>query len=82
MATSTHLVEAYDTLVVRLQGRRERTMVLVVYSETMTDDPEKWKKLCAQAAVEQDPNRLLELVQEINRILEEQDHKKRPDRTQ
>ena len=48
----------------------------------MTDDPEKWKELCAQAAVEQDPNRLLELVQEINRILEEQDHKKRPDRTQ
>ena len=50
--------------------------------ETMTD-PEKWKELCAQAAVEQDPKRLLELVHEINRILDEQDmKKKKPERTQ
>ena len=46
-------------------------------------DTERWKELCAKAAVEKDPRRLLELVQEINRILEEQDNKrKRPDRTQ
>ena len=45
-------------------------------------DPEKWKELCAQAAVEHDPQRLLELVQEINRILGEQDKKNKPDRTQ
>lgn len=48
---------------------------------TMTD-PEKWKELWAKAAVEQDPQRLLELVEEINRILEEQDKKRRPDRLQ
>ena len=31
----------------------------------------KWRKLCEQAAVEQDPQRLLELVREINRLLGE-----------
>jgi hypothetical protein len=31
---------------------------------------EHWKELCAQAAVEQDPQRLLELTQKINRLLE------------
>ena len=50
-------------------------------AEPMTDS-EKWKELCAEAAVEQDPQRLLELVEEINRILEEQDKKKRPGRPQ
>ena len=55
---------------------------MVWLAETMTD-PEKWKELCEQAAVEQDPKRLLELVQEINRILDELDNKKsKPDRTQ
>ena len=69
-------------MVVRLRRTREHKMVLLVESETMTD-PDKWKEICAQAAVEQDPKRLLELVQEINRILEEQDKKKkRPERTQ
>jgi hypothetical protein len=32
---------------------------------------ELWQKLCEQAAVEQDPKRLLELVKEIDRILGE-----------
>ena len=41
-------------------------------------DSEKWKELCAQAAVEQDPKRLLELVEEINRILEKLDKPKEP----
>jgi len=36
----------------------------------MTDSA-KWKELCAQAAVEQNPQRLLELVQQINDILEQ-----------
>jgi hypothetical protein len=30
---------------------------------------ELWRNLCAQAAVEQDPEKLLELTQEINRLL-------------
>jgi hypothetical protein len=31
---------------------------------------EHWKELCAQAAVEQDPQKLLELTQEISRLLD------------
>ena len=34
---------------------------------------ELWKKLCAQAAEEQDSEKLLELVKEINRLLEEKE---------
>ena len=32
---------------------------------------ERWLELCEQAAVEQDPKRLIELVTEINRLLDE-----------
>jgi hypothetical protein len=32
---------------------------------------ERWKVLCEQAAVEQDPKKLHELIREINRLLEE-----------
>jgi hypothetical protein len=31
---------------------------------------ELWKQLCAQAAVEQDPRKMLELVRQINELLE------------
>jgi hypothetical protein len=31
---------------------------------------ERWKKLCAQAAREQDPKKLVQLVKEINDLLE------------
>lgn len=36
---------------------------------------ELWQELCAQAADEQDPERLLELVKEINRLLEEKEQR-------
>ncbi len=36
----------------------------------MQDKTELWKELCAQAAVEQDPKKLAELVQQINDLLE------------
>ncbi len=45
-------------------------------TQTMADT-EKWKELCGKAAVEKDPQRLLELVQEINRILEEIENKEK-----
>jgi hypothetical protein len=35
----------------------------------MRENTERWKELCAQAAVEQDPQRLLELTREINDLL-------------
>jgi len=31
----------------------------------------EWRKLCEQATAEQDPEKLLEIVQEINDMLEE-----------
>ncbi|HVM92017.1 MAG TPA: hypothetical protein VMT67_04350 [Terriglobales bacterium] len=36
---------------------------------------ERWMELCAQAATEQDPERLMELVREINALLEEKEQR-------
>ena len=36
---------------------------------------ERWQQLCAQAADEQDHNRLMELVHEITRLLDEKQHR-------
>ena len=36
---------------------------------------ELWMRLCEQAAVEQDPERLLQLTQEINRLLNEKEER-------
>ena len=47
-----------------------RTTAFQVYSQAMKD-PEKWRDLCAQAAAEQDPKKLMELVREITRLLDE-----------
>lgn len=42
--------------------------------QTMQGETEnKWRKLCEQATVEQDPQTLLELVREINRLLDEKE---------
>src|ERR1700741_4936058 len=39
------------------------------------DNPttERWKDLCSQASAEQDPDKLIALVQEVNNILEEKE---------
>jgi hypothetical protein len=36
---------------------------------------ELWRSLCAQAAVEQDPEKLVELATEINRLLGEKEER-------
>jgi len=36
---------------------------------------ERWRVLCEQAATEQDPTRLIELIREINRLLEEKEQR-------
>ena len=36
---------------------------------------ERWRKLCEQAAVEQDSLRLMDLVSEINRLLREKEER-------
>jgi hypothetical protein len=37
------------------------------------ENNERWMVLCAQASKEQDPERLFQLVQEINALLEEKE---------
>ena len=39
------------------------------------ENKERWERLCAQAAVEQDSERLLTLVQEINQLLAEKEQR-------
>jgi len=38
---------------------------------------ERWMHLCEAAALEQDPEKLMELVSEINRLLEEKEKRLR-----
>ena len=40
-----------------------------------TEEP--WMQFCEQAAVEQDPEKLMQLVKEINRMLEEKENRLR-----
>jgi hypothetical protein len=40
-------------------------------------DEEPWLQLCEQAAAEQDPTRLMELVKEIDRLLNEKEERLR-----
>jgi hypothetical protein len=41
----------------------------------MQEKTELWKQLCAQAAVEQDPKKLLELTRQINDLLLGKQHR-------
>ena len=36
---------------------------------------DRWRVLCERAATEQDPTRLMELIREINRLLEEKEQR-------
>jgi hypothetical protein len=46
-----------------------RELVVEAAKDT-NHNAENWVELCARAAMEQDPKKLLELVSEINRLLE------------
>jgi len=39
------------------------------------ENAERWRALCEQAAVEQDPARLMELISQINKMLEEKEQR-------
>jgi hypothetical protein len=39
------------------------------------ENAERWRTLCAQAAVEQDPDKLMDLIAEISRMLEEKEER-------
>jgi len=42
---------------------------------------QRWKELCAEAAVETDRDKLVELTREINRLLQEEEERVRQERT-
>jgi len=44
-------------------------------SKAASKTPERWVRLCAEASVETDPGNMLQLVQEINRLLEEKEQR-------
>ena len=46
----------------------------------MVNTEERWRQLCAEAAMEQDPQKLMELVKEINRLLDLKQQRGRPAR--
>ena len=52
---------------------------LAVLAETggPMEDNERWKELCSLASTEQDPDKLLALVEEINRLLDEREQRLR-----
>jgi hypothetical protein len=41
------------------------------------EEKERWRELCEQAATEQDPDKLLTLVEEITRLLKEREDRLR-----
>lgn len=43
----------------------------------MQENEERWKQLCEQAAKEQDPDKLMDLIAEINRLLAAKDKRLR-----
>lgn len=43
----------------------------------MVNSEERWRQLCAKAAVEQDPQKLMDLVKEISRLLDEKQARNR-----
>jgi hypothetical protein len=45
----------------------------------MRENRERWMQLCEQAANEQDPEKLMELVAEINRLLEAKERRLKGD---
>ena len=43
----------------------------------MKEHQERWKQLCEEAANEQDPEKLMKLIKEINRLLEAKEQRLR-----
>lgn len=43
----------------------------------MQEQKERWMQLCEKAATEQDPEKLMELIAEINRLLEAKERRLR-----
>jgi hypothetical protein len=60
-----------------LTDERPSALIYTCY-EVLTlqgENGDRWRLLCERAATEQDPARLMELVREINRLLEEKEER-------
>jgi hypothetical protein len=44
--------------------------------ESRSKNDEKWMELCSQAAVERDPNKLMKLLEELDRVLDEREKRR------
>ena len=60
----------YGTLHTFLPPLCDKTITYPLVKGVCLENREKWVELCEQASTEQDPEKLLALVQEINRLLE------------
>jgi hypothetical protein len=63
-----HFLGVFDTRHTRRKSR-------VIFSTMEGATGERWKQLCEQAAVEQDPDKLIALTQEINRLLTDKEER-------
>lgn len=52
-----------------------QTPCALVWGANMQAQIERWKQVCEQIAVEQDPTRFTNLVDELNRLLEEKERR-------
>ena len=71
--TSNHAestAAVYGTLHTFLPPLCDKTITYPLVKGVCLENREKWMELCEQASTEQDPEKLLALVQEINRLLE------------
>ena len=62
-----------------------KTSVIYTGYEVLTlmqgEKGERWRKLCEQAAIEQDPQKLMELADKIDRLLEAKEERLKEQRT-
>lgn len=58
-----------------LVGTFTHTWMGVYYSQMQGTTLERWQQLCQEAAREEDPERLMKLVEEINHLLHEKEHR-------
>src|SRR5690242_18212682 len=69
----------YSWFVRRIHKPFKSSLGLIAYHEVraMQAHKEKWQWLCEQIAVEQDPTRLIALVDELNKLLDEKEERHR-----
>jgi len=54
-----------------------KDVVSILPGRPMQEQRERWMQLCEQAATEQDPEKLMALITEINRLLEAKERRLR-----